>query len=190
VPQLLFSLLYIAYNGLFTSMHLGSEWSSFSSQRKPLRVTNPRGEQRSTYWLQLPYKYGIPLMLASACMHWLISQSFFLEIVKFPRSSDEGAYEAVTCGYSVLPIVVTLALGGVMLISMLLNACRWRRTGMPVVGTSSAAISAACHPEDGADSSLPLQWGVVEQYMSEGGVGRCAFSSELVTSPVEGALYS
>lgn len=54
LPQLILSLLYMSYNGLYTCMHLAHEYSQFAKHRKPLRVTTPRGKQRTTYWLQLP----------------------------------------------------------------------------------------------------------------------------------------
>jgi hypothetical protein len=50
--------------------------------RKGLRVSeNPRGAQRSTYFLQLPYRYAIPLLIVSSAMHWMVSQSLFLVTV-------------------------------------------------------------------------------------------------------------
>jgi hypothetical protein len=73
LPQIILSFLYLTYNGLYTSMHLAHEYGGYATQRKALRVTTPRGVQRSTYWLQLPYTYGVPLILASATLHWLIS---------------------------------------------------------------------------------------------------------------------
>lgn len=60
-PQALLSFLFLTYNGLFTCMLLADEWSGHAKERKTLRVTSPIGQQRSTYRLQLPYKYSIPL---------------------------------------------------------------------------------------------------------------------------------
>jgi hypothetical protein len=77
LPQLVFSCLYLLYNGLFTSMCLAHEYSSYSVCRKALRVTSPRGVQRSTHWLHLPYTYSVPLLAASSLLHWSISQSIF-----------------------------------------------------------------------------------------------------------------
>lgn len=59
-PQLLLSFLYLTYNGLFSCMLLADEWNDYAHSRKPLRVTQPSGNQRSTYRLQLPYRYSIP----------------------------------------------------------------------------------------------------------------------------------
>ena len=65
------------YNGVLTSMLLSSEYLKFSTERKGLRVTNPTGAQRCTYWLQLPYRYAVPLTVAMAVLNWLTSQSLF-----------------------------------------------------------------------------------------------------------------
>ena len=75
LPQLILSIAYFTYNGLFTSMLAGLEWSQMAWQKKGLRVSqNPQGEQRSSYFLQLPYRYAIPLLGFSAVMHWLVSR--------------------------------------------------------------------------------------------------------------------
>ncbi len=78
LPQALLSFLYLTYNALFTCMLLAEEWSGFAHQRKSLRVSCPVGKQRSTYWLQPPNIYSLPLLVMSAMLHWLVSQSLFL----------------------------------------------------------------------------------------------------------------
>src|SRR5215469_15151469 len=69
---------YFMYNGIYTAQLGAHEWSEYASRKKPLRVTYPRGNQSSTYWLQLPFWYSIPLSAALALLHYLISQSMFL----------------------------------------------------------------------------------------------------------------
>ena len=59
-------------------MLLAHEWSSFAIQRQPLRVSDPYANRKSTFWLQLPFQSGAPLLIISVCMHWLISQAIFL----------------------------------------------------------------------------------------------------------------
>lgn len=59
LPQAILSFLYLTYNGLFSCMLGSYEWSRFGRFRKSLRVTAPAGNQRSTYYLQLPYTYAI-----------------------------------------------------------------------------------------------------------------------------------
>ncbi|KAI5794889.1 hypothetical protein FPQ18DRAFT_304254 [Pyronema domesticum] len=58
-PQAVLSLLYLMYNSIITTMLLGLEWNSYASEHKALRVTNPQGEQKSTYWLHVPFQYGV-----------------------------------------------------------------------------------------------------------------------------------
>jgi hypothetical protein len=59
MPQAILSFLYLTYNGLFTCMLGSYEWSRFARFRRSLRVTAPVENQRSTYYLQLPYTYAI-----------------------------------------------------------------------------------------------------------------------------------
>jgi len=77
-PQMLVSYIYLAYNGLFTSMLATAEWVEHSVPRRGLRVAWPRGQQRATSFLSLPYTYAVPIMAASTMLHWLISESLFL----------------------------------------------------------------------------------------------------------------
>ena len=59
LPQILLSFLYLNYNGLLTCVLASYEWSLFSKKRRPLRVTSPKGKQRSTWFLELPYSYPV-----------------------------------------------------------------------------------------------------------------------------------
>ncbi|KAL8635766.1 MAG: hypothetical protein Q9228_006781, partial [Teloschistes exilis] len=113
LPQLFLSFLYLAYNALFTYMLLAQEWSGYAHHRKPLRVTWPKGTQRSTYRLQLPYTYGIPLMVFSGALHWLVSQSIFLARVTVfdPSGAEDTKYSISTCGYSNIAIVTVILVG-------------------------------------------------------------------------------
>ncbi|KAL1792900.1 hypothetical protein ACET3X_009407 [Alternaria dauci] len=124
-PQLILSFLYFGYNSLFTAMLMGYEWVTYSHKRKGLRVTHlPSGAQRSTYFLQLPYRFGIPLMVLSFTLHWLVSQSIFLVAIDLydvngnPGVGSRSVLDFKTLGYSPLAIIAVLALGGLMVISM------------------------------------------------------------------------
>ncbi|KAI9789333.1 MAG: hypothetical protein M1816_006222 [Peltula sp. TS41687] len=194
-PQLAFSFLYLLYNAIYTSMLQAAEWADFASQRKPLRVTFPKGKQRSTYFLQLPYRYGFPLMVASTVMHFLMSQSIFLVMIKrnpVTTNRSEMIEDAfVTCGYSIVPIIFAVALGGIMLLTLImLGGLRRLPAGMPLMGSCSRVIAAACHrPEEDKDAArLPVQWGAVDD-TEDREVGHCTFTSMEVTKPIEGRLY-
>ena len=178
LPQLLLSFLYLTYNGLFTCMLLGQEWNRYAHHRKPLRVSWPTEGQRSTYWLQLPYTYGLPLMVFSGVLHWLVSQSIFLARVAVfdPTNVQDGVLSISTCGYSNIAIVTVILVGTIALVFGNANGFRKYSGSMPLVGSNSAAISAACHAPNGDinASVSPIMWGAVE---TGGEVGHCCFTS-------------
>jgi hypothetical protein len=190
MPQLIFSCLYLLYNGMFTSMCLANEYSNYSIHRKPLRVTSPRGDQRSTHWLHLPYIYSIPLLIASAVLHWSISQSIFFVGVDTYR--DAELQESIFgLGFSVQPIVVDIALGSLMLFVLVGMGFHKLRGKVPLANSNSLAISAACHrPEEDKNAAVKgVMWGEVLTG-SDGESGHCSFTSMEVTAPVEGKLYA
>lgn len=204
LPQVILSFLYFAYNSLFTAMLMGYEWMSYAHKRKGLRISRiPTGHQRSTYFLQLPYRFGVPLVILSGTLHWLVSQSIF--VVAFDLYDEYGEpitdyigwdWDVVTqtVGYSPIAMLAVVVLGVVMVVAVTGFGYIPHRSGMPLAGSCSLAISAACHPEErsGADDGLlseqKLQWGVVS--ISVDGIGHCAFSSREVGPLVKGQMYA
>jgi hypothetical protein len=195
--QVILSLLYYMYNGLFTAMLTGHEWTSYAYDRKGLRVSRrPFDNQRSTYFLQLPYRFGVPLLVLSATLHWLVSQSIFVVAIDFydRRELSIGLVSSMrTCGYSPIAILSTVILAAIMLAALVASGFIPYKRGMPLVGNCSLAISAACHPHQNPEdeaillSEQKVQWGVVST--NEDGIGHCAFSSEEVTNLVKGRAY-
>lgn len=186
LPQVIVSFLYFTYNGLFTCMLVAKEWNNFAHKRKPLRVAYPVEKQRSTFWLQLPYTYSIPLLIMSSVLHWLVSQSIF-----FVRIEVVESKEVITsCGYSPIAIITVIPVGVILLLAIFLTGFRRYEKGIPLVGSSSAALSAACHPpEEDVDASLlPVMWGEVNT--EDSAVGHCCITSFAVLTPVEGNLYA
>ena len=192
IPQLLLSFLFLTYNGLYTCMLLADEWSGYAYERKPLRVTQPRGSQRSTYRLQLPYKYIIPLCIISTILHWLVSRSLFLaRVTLYTRDGQKDPSQSFsTIGYSCIPLLVVIILGSVTVLAGIFNGFRRYKPGIPLAGSCSAAISAACHvpEEDVHAAEKPVLWGVVS--VKEDGVGHCSFTSLETEAPVEGESYA
>jgi hypothetical protein len=98
-----------------------------------------------------------------------------------------------TCGYSPLSILtfslVFLSLWVVILVVLVQKV----RLGLPAAAHCSLVISAACHPpRDDLDNDphlKPVIWGVVKSRF-RGSVKHCSFTSDEVTEPVEGELYS
>ncbi|KAL2795689.1 hypothetical protein BJX66DRAFT_324434 [Aspergillus keveii] len=169
-------------------MALAAEWSKYGISRKGLRLSwDPKSAQHSSYFLSLPYRYAVPLMASSDILHWLISQSLFLS-------------DLTTRGYTPAAIVCSLSLGVFMLICLLATGSKKLSSGMPVAGSCSFAISAACHPRynpnlelgnqgmggDEGSELMPVKWGAV----AFGGViGHCTFSSDEVDILELGHIY-
>ncbi|KAJ5153644.1 uncharacterized protein N7500_009083 [Penicillium coprophilum] len=202
LPQAVFSVLYFSSNAIYTIMALTNEWSYHAYKRKGLRVsTLPQGSQRSTYFLSLPYRYSLPLLVFSGILHWLMSQSIYLLSTRSYGTAltREPEGDTFTCGYSPSAIISTISVGVFMLTCLVAIAFKRLKSGMPVAGSCSLAIAAACHPSlaDGeesemegmarTDGTLPLKWGVEK---SEGdGIGHCSLSSEQVELPLDGRVY-
>ena len=194
LPQTILSFLYLTLNGLLTSMFLAVEWSGFAHERKGLRVSIPRGSQRKTYFLQLPYKIALPLLVMSGLLHWLVSQSIFLAVV---AEYDEAGnlvnpIAVATCGFSPIAMVCVLVAGGCIVIFATTLGAKKFKPGMPLVGSCSAAIAAACHPPvwETEAALKPVQWGALPDLTFEDGTGHCCFSSEEVVLPVTGQKYA
>jgi len=74
--QFLYSLLYLLLIYNLTLISMEHEWGSFETQRKRPRCTLVRGKQfEQSYFLQLPSKVLMPLMVYASLMHWLLGQA-------------------------------------------------------------------------------------------------------------------
>jgi hypothetical protein len=194
-PQALLSYLYLAYNALYTNLFVAHELSSYMHKRKALRVTAPRGKQRTTYWLNVPFRFAIPMTVLSGLFHWLASQSMFMVQITITNGQRMPARQISTCGYSPMAIILTLVVATIIAGSGLVVARRRFKAGMPLASSCSAAISAACHPpEEDVDAQLlPVQWGAVSHGVEDGEaevVGHCSFSSWPVEMPIPKRLYA
>ncbi|TDZ32092.1 hypothetical protein C8035_v012335 [Colletotrichum spinosum] len=157
-PQLYLSFWYLAYNSLITRLEMSREWASFSLGFCALRVTRPRGEQKSTYRLQLRYKYSITLLLVSIVLHWLLSNALFIIVTRGTyHEPDLGSGylsdrvnladdATVAMGTSSLPLLLLVILGLAMVLVPVVLARRPLPGYMPVVGSNSAALQAASRP--------------------------------------------
>jgi len=191
IPQLLLSVVYLAFNTLYISAAQAHEWNRMATTRKGLRVTSPQGEQRSTYFLQIPYRWGIPLMSASAALHWLISQTLFVVNLRVRRRDGviDLSESTSACGFSALALLVLTCVGWSACILTGILSLLPVSEELPMAASCSAVYSASCHPfgED-RDAHLKLvQWGVTE--VMHAGVKHCSFTSQPVTSPVDGEVY-
>lgn len=190
IPQVIVSCLYFAYNTIYTSMVSADEWSRFTTHQKALRTTMPRGQQRSTYWLSLPWTYALPLSAASATLHYLISQSLFIartEILDTMGEPEPVSY--MQLAYSPLAWLVAALFGTMMVVGMVLNGFRKLKPCV-LVGNNSLAIAAACHNVEGDEGAelRKVGWGAVT-HEQDGKPGHCTFTSREVERPYEGGMY-
>ena len=200
--QPILSSLYVLYNGLFTTIASAYEWQSYTLNRRGLRVSEkPRGKQRTSYFLSLPYRFAIPLMILSSILHWLVSQSIFLvgiqrRSILEPEGTSNPSWAVLPsefrCAFSPLAIIMTLLFGTVMVLGIVVVGMLRFPTGVPVVANCSAAISAACHvpdSEDGYETSISeVQWGATNDKDENGDI-HCSFSSLPVTFLKNGNWY-
>ncbi|RYC65472.1 hypothetical protein CHU98_g744 [Xylaria longipes] len=144
----------IPYNNLFTRLQMAKEWARFGEGYNSLRVTEPRGQQYSTYRLQLPYKYSIPLIVASASLHWLVSNTIYVFVSTgdsfTPPYSNGGdpslpTNTAVAVGYSLTSLVTLIIVSSVLVTIPLILAFKRLPSNITQPGSNSLAISAACH---------------------------------------------
>ncbi|KAK5119635.1 hypothetical protein LTR85_007464 [Meristemomyces frigidus] len=185
--QLAISGTYLLLNGLVTNMAVCEEWSGFINGRKRLRLSDPRGIQRSSYTLSLPFKFGLPLLIAAALLHWLSSQSIFViatqdyrytGVLEAGKTVSNTDYDTTIVGYSPIGIILNCLMGACILAFVIGMGCaeyEGRALGtpgksgqkmmhMPLASTCSAAISAACHGPAGDREAhlLHVMWGKVD----------------------------
>jgi hypothetical protein len=192
-PQLLLSMAYFALNRMCTSICFTREWNDCAMHCKGLRMTGPSGKQRPAYFLQLPYRWAVPLTTISGVLHWLLSQSLFLVLLEI-RDMDGIIIDAEsrsTVGYSNLSLLVFATTYLATLFVVLGLQLRRITLRIPPANHCSLVISAACHPppEDANAQLKQVQWGVVrERFGAE--VGHCSFTSEDVLTPEQGKHYA
>lgn len=185
-------------------MCIADEWARFSTTHKGLRVSNgPKGSQKSKYFLSVPYRYAIPPHVTSAVLHWLISESLFVFAAEaYDRRMDRRPEADVyNCAFSPIAVIGAIAVAIFMFAALVGLGYRKFPSPMPIVGSNSFAIAAACHPtlksEDPGDeqeggseqedmSLSNVRWGALP---GAGPVGHCCFTSKDVVVPEEGKKY-
>lgn len=203
-PQVMVSFLYIFYNNILTRQVVGDEWVRFLHEdgKKVLRVTSPEGMQRSSYFLSLPLKYSIPLMILSILLHWLISQSIFLVQSSAFGPGTDGArlpvYDYSARGYSILGGVLAISLGFALVVALLLMSYFRHYENIParfqLMAFNSSAIEAMCQrPEGDSDARFfPIRIGVVTSQDADpsGCLPKVVFSTDIkLQVPEPGKQY-
>lgn len=167
---------------------------SYHDLRLSFAISAPVGIQRSSYFLSLPYRFSLPLMVCSGLLHRLISQSVFvMQIVGYasPDFHRDHSPDGSIVGYSSIGIILSMLLGGTTVLVLVLLGSFKKYTvkqpkdrsesppyPRPLVSTCSAAISAAfhAHGDDTDVGLLPIRWGYVSDLPGKG-PGRFTFTT-------------
>jgi hypothetical protein len=199
IPQVILAGIYVVYMGIMTSMFISADWSIFATKNQTLMVSSAVGKQRGTWLLGAPLGYGLVLLGLHTLLHWFVSQSIFvvqLDIYNKNGKPDTQWQTLSNCGYSPIAIICSVVTAVVLLLSALIFMLRRFPAGSPpVASTSSAAISAACHPVIRSDPLVyqAIRWGV------DGGFGNGVQHCSLVAAegwnyqiqgPQPGVLYA
>ncbi|KAJ8113546.1 hypothetical protein OPT61_g4354 [Boeremia exigua] len=133
-PQVALSFCYLSLNSFCTAIRGIQEWSSLAVAKKGLRVSDPKGDQRSTYFLNIPYKWAIPLLVISN----LVRNDTFDNSGRLDLKSSNTAVGA--SGVSFIAFFVVFF---ILWISVRILASKKITTSIPVASSSSLIISAA-----------------------------------------------
>lgn len=184
-------MLYLIYNHLLTSMLLANEIFSFAvgNKGKYLRAAFPVAKQRSAYYQQVPWRYSIPLLIAMGLLHYFISQSLFVQVTDLYEINGNfwPGSTMITPGFSNPAILAGIIWSFVMLVALYdLALRRFDGRNMPLLGSNSLAISAACHPpiNDINAATRKIAYGVLP-----GDGDRVGFTSLKVGELQEGVVY-
>lgn len=180
-------------------MHLVHEHSHYEVQRKGMRVTISRGDQRRTYWLQLPYTCRIPLIMASTTLHWLTSQPVFLVRISYKVQEhdkdqsgyDPNSYAFHSSGISLAAMLSVLILGACLLPLPVVLGCRKISSNTSVAASCYLALAGAAHrPATKSDAAFwPVKCEEVPGMGNEE-VGHCFFTSQEVVERQVDRMYA
>lgn len=206
VPQLLLTICYYFYNSVLTSMLSAFEYDSYGVSPKALRVSRPvdGSQQRCTNWLSIPYRYGVPMLILFSVLNWLASQAlYYLRMVVYLPNGQDTSLQVSELGYSRFSIFLSIIIGTFMILLLVGLSFRRLKSSIPLAGSCSVAISAACHlskDEELETAALGLvQWGEtlpspssqeeeISQFHAE--KGHCSFTSLETRSPTLTKLYA
>ncbi|OQE15658.1 hypothetical protein PENSTE_c027G08766 [Penicillium steckii] len=213
IPQVMISYIYLGLNYIMTTMLAMREWCSYSAAvrmpPKGLRVSSPvpDTEQRSTYFLSMPFKWAIPLNIVILLVHWLVSEAYHLVQVESytnnPRIAPAVFSEMYLCiSYKLIWAIIIPIAGGSYTMLVAIGLFKMYPEGMPPAGICSASIAAACQPSrvqiDGSTVQFPndlahkkLKWGITQDPdETSGGIGHATFSADDVLPLKKGKLYA
>lgn len=170
IPQLVISICHLRLNAVLTRLCVAKEWHEMSIAYRPLRTTEPKGEQTGRYTLQMPLAWAVPSILLSMVLHFLVASSLYVFVSKGGYltsdavGEEEGSGQFVGLGYSTSAMLCAILLFAVMMLVPVWLARGYLPGDGPdtggrsvLVGTNSLAVAAACHPSSLSKALVPGQ---------------------------------
>ncbi|KAG9526950.1 hypothetical protein KCV07_g302, partial [Aureobasidium melanogenum] len=150
--HLVISVTYLFYNHIWSRVFVAAELNAFVKTRTPLRVTLPAQGAQSTYYLSIKPHFSTLLIISLILIHFFATRALNVVAIQTYDIMGQYSHQRITYGTSAFSAIIALVLGFVMLCVLAFGMERKLHAGMPVLGTCSIAISAACHADD--DSAL------------------------------------
>ena len=215
IPQTLVSYFYFGVSNILSTMLAMEEWCGYSAGSKKgakgLRVSSPvpDTEQRSTYFLSVPYKWSIPTTITMAVIHWLVSEAFVFAQVDVHSDNPNASSPIDSLTYAIiggqaLSASLYIAIAGVAIMFGIAFFMKYPAS-IPLAGCCSSSIAAACQPSRQQNTASgqntidfppdlanrKLQWGVLQSPdVMEYGIGHATFSELEITPLEEEKMYT
>jgi hypothetical protein len=125
-------------------MLAASELNNFAKTPAFLRVTLPVTGTQNSYYLAVEPHYSALLLVALIFLHFLTTRASSVVAVSTYDVLGHYSHQRVTYAVSTSSAILALVLGFIMLFVLASALDKKLDAGMPVTGTCSMAISAAC----------------------------------------------
>lgn len=156
------SVTYLFYNHLWSRMLVAAEINKLAKAPTYLRVTLPIQGAQNTYYLAIKPHYSAIFLVALIFCHFLTTQAFNVVAIYTYDVLGHYSHQRITYGISASSAMLALALGFVMLCVLAFALERRLDASMPVLGSCSMAISAACGGDDVVMSLRKVRYGKSE----------------------------
>ncbi|KAI5196563.1 hypothetical protein E4T38_08444 [Aureobasidium subglaciale] len=153
------SILHLFYNHLWSRMLAAAELNACARTRAPLRVTLLTQGASRTHYLNIKPHFAALLITALVFIHFLTSQALHMVAIQTYDVMGNYSHQRISHGISTSSAILALVIAFVMLCVLAIGLEKKLDAGMPVLGTCSSAISAACHVYDGGEGIGQVRYG-------------------------------
>lgn len=157
--HLVVSIAYLFYSHLWSRMLAAAELNAFAKIPARLRVTLPIHGARSTYYLSTKPHFSVLLVVALTLIHFFTTKAPNVIVIEVYDVMGRYSHQHITYGISTVSALLALRLGFFMLCALAFGLEKKLHAGMPVLGTCSMAISAACRTDNVVISLRQVKYG-------------------------------